>query len=75
MMASDGNSGGLRVPIFRCLFHMVLCNTSAHRPVILFWARVQNYGLLSGLAFPCPEGLVKNDGALGRGKDLDAGKD
>ena len=43
--------------------------------MILFWARVQNYGLLSGLAFPCPEGLVKNDGALGRGKDLDAGKD
>ena len=74
-MVSDGNSGGLRVPIFRCLFHMVLCNTSAHRPVILFWARVQNYGLLSGLAFPCPEGLVKNDGASGRGKDLDAGED
>ena len=74
-MVSDGNSEGLRVLVFRCLFHVALCNTSSHGPEILFWARVQNYGLLSGLASQCPEGLVKNDGTSGRGKDLDAGKD
>ena len=68
-MVSDGNSEGLS------LFHVALCNTSSHGPEILFWARVQNYGLLSGLASQCPEGLVKNDGTSGRGKDLDAGED
>ena len=39
IMVSDGNSEELRVLVFRCLFHMALCDTLSHGSVILLYLR------------------------------------